>query len=387
MARRGHQVLVLTASDRGAPYHEYKPGLCVKRFRSYRNSFRVDQRFALWSHSEIMTALKEFHPDVIHTHDPFQFAFSALHFGHRFGVPVILTSHQLPWFIKAYLPDWEPLRDTVEKILWGYSRWILPRFDSLIAPTGTIRNIIFQKTNIIPQVIGYGLDAKVFHPAHLSGEREVSLRNRLGLPVDVPILLHVGRLDKDKRVDLVVRAAARAMKHHPAHLVVIGDGTERLRLIELCSELGVVSRCHFPGFITLEDGLPDIYRMASVFVSASEIETQGLVFSEAAACGLPIVAGAATCIPEIVKNGVNGWLAQPGDVVGLAEGLRKLLKEPTMAAAMGRIGYRLSQGFTLERTFDDHQFFYMRLIATKASAYSSPAKNVPTHAKRSAWSG
>src|SRR5512143_3698096 len=73
MARRGHQVLVLTASDRPSGYSESKGNLTIRRVRSLRNPFRVGQRFALWPFREIAAALEAFQPDVIHLHDPFQF--------------------------------------------------------------------------------------------------------------------------------------------------------------------------------------------------------------------------------------------------------------------------------------------------------------------------
>ncbi len=84
--------------------------------------------------------------------------------------------------------------------------------------------------------------------------------------------------------------------------------------MKLCDSLGITDRVKFTGCISLQDGLPEIYRAASLFVSASEIETQGIVLLEAAASGLPIAAVHATCIPEIVHHGVNGYLAESGDL-------------------------------------------------------------------------
>ncbi|MDK0575369.1 glycosyltransferase, partial [Clostridium perfringens] len=90
---------------------------------------------------------------------------------------------------------------------------------------------------------------------------------------------------------------------------------------------GISNRVHFTGFISTKQGLPELYRIARLFITTSEIETQGLVMLEAAASGLPIVAVRATCIPEIVHNGVNGFLAEPGDIEGLGQGISTLLRD------------------------------------------------------------
>jgi glycosyltransferase involved in cell wall biosynthesis len=107
-------------------------------------------------------------------------------------------------------------------------------------------------------------------------------------------------------------------------------------LMEQCQSLGIGMRSHFPGFISTQDGLAEVYRLGTFFATASEIETQGLVLLEAAASGLPIIAARATCVPEIVRHGLNGYLAEPGDVEGLGRAMARVLSSPAEANAMGR---------------------------------------------------
>jgi hypothetical protein len=95
MAQRGHQVLVLAASDCPFPYSVQKENLIVKRVPSIRNPFRVGQRFALRPHRTILLALRDLAPDIIHTHDPFQFALSGLYYGRRSGNRLRSGSNQL----------------------------------------------------------------------------------------------------------------------------------------------------------------------------------------------------------------------------------------------------------------------------------------------------
>ena len=114
--------------------------------------------------------------------------------------------------------------------------------------------------------------------------------------------------------------------------------------------------------ITSRKELADVYRMATVFATASEIETQGIVLLEAAACGLPIVAVDATCIPEIVKAGMNGFLVAPRDVEGMAKSLTNLLSNQEMAKTMGIAGKLISENFSEQKTVDEHANLYSEAV-------------------------
>jgi len=367
IAELGHQVLVLTSSDKDEPYMQESRTLRVYHHRSYLNPFRVGQRYTRDAHRKNTKLLCEFAPDIIHTHDPFQFAYTSLKYARKKNVPVTITTHQLPWFIKAYLPEWPGIGGFIEKVFWGYSNWLLRKFDRVISPTYTIAGVIQQKTGVRPDVINYGIELDYFHNGEKDEFVESAFRKRFDIPLDVPILLHVGRLDVDKSVDIVVRAAARSMVGSDAHLLVVGDGTEKARLMRLCKELGIGERSHFPGYITSRRDLADVYRMADIFITASEIETQGIVLLEAAACGLPIVAINATCIPEIVEHGLNGFLVAPRDDVGMANRLSELLSNRNEARIMGMSGCSKSKNFSKQKTIEEHVYLYAKAILTSRS--------------------
>jgi glycosyltransferase involved in cell wall biosynthesis len=168
-------------------------------------------------------------------------------------------------------------------------------------------------------------------------------------------------LDTDKRVDRVILAAARVMRESAAHLIVVGDGQQKKYLIQLCKNLGIAERVHFTGFVLTGQGLPEIYRMANLFVTASEIETQGIVLLEAAASELPLVAVRATCIPEIVHHEINGYLAEPGDIHALAESMGRILKNPRLASAMGKQSRTLAERHDAQIKLEKHEKLYQQL--------------------------
>jgi glycosyltransferase involved in cell wall biosynthesis len=363
MAQRGHQVLVLAASDKNNPYIVENNNLTILRLGSIHNPMRVGQRFLLYPRRAVMKALHEFQPDVIHAHEPLQMGLLGIEYAKWARLPSLLSIHQLPSFVASYLPD--SLGTFTESILWDYAHWLCRQFTSIITPTQTISSLVTKMTGLPTNTIGYGIDLQSFHPP-LSQVEEIATRRRWDLPLGVPLLLHVGRLDTDKCVDRVIHAAAQSMRESNAHLVIVGDGTQKPALMKLCESLGISDRVHFPGFISTQDGLPEIYRTAHLFVTASEIETQGIVLLEAAASGLPIVAVRATCIPEIVHHGTNGYLAESGDIKGLSSAMSLILRDSRKAKTMGESSTILASRHARAYTHQAHEQLYSQLVRVPA---------------------
>lgn len=369
MAKRGHKVMVIAASDREYAYHTYKDNLTILRLRSVNNPLRVRQRFIPNPRRRVMKALKQFKPDVIHAHEPLQMGALALRYARDAHNPVTLTTHQLPWFVASYLP--KRLKTIIENTFWMYARILLKRYTSLISPTTTIATIIEEQIGITPNVISYGLDLQEFHPA-LHPNHATDSRKKLNLPSNIPILLHVGRLDADKSVDNVIRAAGPAIRESEAHLLIVGDGKQKQKIIRLCREMEIQKRVHFTGYIH-PSNLPEIYRLADIFVTASEIETQGIVLLEAAASGLPIVAVNATSISEIVHDQVNGYLVSSGDMRAFSDALVTLINDPKGACEMGLNGRILASEHDIQHTWMLHENLYREMAQQSSDQHTTKA--------------
>jgi glycosyltransferase involved in cell wall biosynthesis len=282
---------------------------------------------------------------------------------HTWSRLITLTIHQVPSFVASYLPD--SLRSCTEAVLWVYARWLLRRFTSIITPTKTIAALLSTMTGLATNTIGYGVDLQKFRPL-LPGDDETAVRQKWDLPLHVPLLLHVGRLDTDKSVERVIQAAALAMAQTEAHLLIVGDGTQRPALIKLCNSLGISDRVHFLGYVSMAEGLPELYRTANLFITASEIETQGIVLLEAAASGLPLVAVRATCVPEIVR-GVNGYLAESGDLCGLGNAINVLLRNPHKAVSMGKASRASAEERKIDFTVGVHEQLYRQMLMERGA--------------------
>ena len=363
MAGHGHQILVIAASDRKYPYNSYGNNLTIMRLNSFHNPMRVGQRILVYPHQTILQALRKFRPDVIHAHEPL-ISWIGFNYAQRANVPITLTVHMLPWSAKYLLPDIPGVRSFAEDAAWMYLRLMARKFSSVITSTRMISEVVTRETSIQAETIPCGINMQTFH-SRPSPDIEIATRARLNLPLNVPVILHVGRLDPEKRVDQVVLAAAQAMSQLDAHLLIVGDGREKPALIQLCQSLGIGDRAHFPGYISVEEGLPEIYRMASLFVMTSEVESQGIVLLEAAASGLPIAAVNATSISEVVHDGINGYLTVPGEVKALGDAIAALLRSPEKSRQMGREGRIVAENYDIQRTQKLHEQFYERLINQK----------------------
>ena len=361
MAERGHAVLVLAASDQGRPCVEARDGLRLVRLRSFPNPLRIGQRFALLAGSAILSELNAFRPQVVHSHDPLGIGIAGILTARSLGIPAMLTIHQLPWFASSYAPNLPGLRRAVEAGLWAYARWVARHCDRLVTPSRTIAEIVAAHRAGSPEAITNGVDLNTFSPQPSSPHEAATLRRKYDLDPARPIIMYAGRIDADKQVERVVEAAARVLRRTSAQLLIVGDGRRRKAVIRLSKALGIGAHARFPGYISAPEELSGLYRLASVFVTASEIETQCLVALEALAAGVPVVSVDTPVMSELVENGVNGFLVAPRDSEAIAERLVYLLCNLDSAHAMGQAGRAIAERHSLDASFDAHAALYPSL--------------------------
>jgi glycosyltransferase involved in cell wall biosynthesis len=150
-----------------------------------------------------------------------------------------------------------------------------------------------------------------------------------------PCILSVAHLYPRKGLDVLLSAFTRVPP--PAVLRIVGTGPERERLDHLAQELGVADRVSFLGHLPFQ-ALAEEYRNATIFALPSEQEGFGIVFLEAMASSLPVVAARAAAVPEVVVEGVTALLADPDDDAELARHLVRLLDDAPLRASMGSSG-------------------------------------------------
>ncbi|MGW7340752.1 glycosyltransferase family 4 protein [Streptomyces sp. NPDC054808] len=185
-----------------------------------------------------------------------------------------------------------------------------------------------------------GVDEKTFHPA--SGGDEV--RARLGL-TDRPVVVCVSRLVPRKGQDTLIRAMPRILAAEPdAVLLVVGGGPYEKDLRRLAAETGVADSVHFTGSVPWSE-LPAHYGAGDVFAmpcrtrrGGLDVEGLGIVYLEASATGLPVVAGDSGGAPDAVLDGETGWVVHGNDPNESADRITTLLADPELRRRMGERG-------------------------------------------------
>jgi glycosyltransferase involved in cell wall biosynthesis len=362
LAARGHAVMMLSASDRGEAYRELRAGVQLVRLPSRPTPARRGQRWSWWSRDEVEKHLDEFHPDVLHLHDPVLGGLLLPSFAHERGIPIVVTAHALPMYAASLAPDIPGLRPILEAALWAFAADLISQCQAVVAPSHFAARHVDAHGGPGAVVISNGVDLTCFQPEPASPDERLQLAERYGFDPSRPIILHVGRVDREKNVDDVVRAAAIAMASTGAQLLVVGDGNRLKDMEELARELGIARQSRFIGFVEPGGDLPSIYRASTVFVIASERESEGIVVLEAAACGVPIVAVRATSMPELVEETGCGYLVPPGDVHAMADRIVAVLRDPAAREAFGQAGLAMARQRSLDRSLERHEELYQSLL-------------------------
>ena len=179
-----------------------------------------------------------------------------------------------------------------------------------------------------------GVDTSTFRPGADASQRR-TWRSEHRIPADAFVVIGVGRFATIKRFDLAIESVADQVAHGiDAHLVLVGRGPDRDRLLDIAAGLGVADRLHLP-HAPDDAGLVAALRAADVLISTSTYEGFGLTLAEAMATGLPVVATAVGGVTDVVADGVTGHLVAAEDSVQLRARLLELATDPTGRSAMG----------------------------------------------------
>ena len=355
MVKRGHEVTVVTASDRGPAYQAEDQGVRLLRVRSAPNPFWTEGRLPILSYDQLKEIVAEVEPDIINTHDGAFLSMQLYRLEHeKCHVPELLTCHYLPRFVTYYVHAGNVVEKVLEDITWEFTMRMINGFDHVIFPTRTQQQAFVDEGLAKPStVISNGLDLSHYSP---NGHHEMGIEARYALP-DGPRILFVGRLAKDKKIDVLIRAMPPIWSSQRGHLILVGRGDARQQLEGLVASLGLQQSVHFLGFVPEED-LPGLYRHSDIFAIASDVEVQSIPTLQAAATGLPIVAARAAALPELVEHNTNGYLVPPGDPGAFSSAFQTILDHQELAARFGQASLEIGHRHAEENTFQAYERLY-----------------------------
>lgn len=384
LSTRGHEVLVLCPSQTGKNYTKIEDGVKVCHLKSIDIRIYPDQinkvpprkkifglelphlfykeglKVSVFPSPEIKKILNNFKPDVVHVQVSDPIGLSVVSYARKNHIPIVTTEHNQPEVITESLKMPKSVRRPVNALLSSYFRNRQSKSDFVTMPTEqAIRNLLKKHELGIPiAAVSNGVDLSNFKP----GKAPSKIYEKYKIPKTSPIILYIGRVDPEKKVGTIISAFNQARRVVPkARLVIIGDGVDKMRLEKMVKKLSLENDVMFLGRVLSPD-LYELYKTGTVFATASEIETQGIVLIEAAASGLPLIAVNKGAVGEVCINGKNGFLCEPGNINEIANAMIKTLSDKKLQDKFSKNSIKIAREHDLERTLDKFINIYNKVI-------------------------
>lgn len=292
---------------------------------------RTEYRFPLRLPWRVKRDIRRFAPTIFHVASPEFLGHAAVRFAKAVDRPVVASVHtRFETYARYYgLAFLEPLMTAVTRRLYR-------RCDAIFAPSDSMAQLLRdQRMNYDVRIWSRGIDRHVFNPAR----RDLPWRRALGIADDLPAIGFVGRIVMEKALDVFSEAVDRLARRQIRHRVlVVGDGPAREWFEQRLPD------AIFLGFQEGED-LGRAIASMDVLLNPSVTETFGNVTLEAMACGLPVVAAAATGSSCLVEHGRTGLLVPPGAHDAFADALADYCTDAAAREAAGRAGADASQRY------------------------------------------
>jgi N-acetyl-alpha-D-glucosaminyl L-malate synthase BshA len=302
LVAKGHNVSVVTSYSKGLPKHYNENGFSVNRI--YYPKIRYLGMAIFWI--RCLLIIRRINPDIVHCQTT------------HMGMPGFIYKkiYKKPYVVwcqgfDVYFP-WR-----FKKII---SRMIFGDADAVIGLTEDMKKEMQKNCNKDVFIIPEGISLKKFE-----GFSKTFFRKKFGIKGSEKVIIFVGSLKPVKGVKYLVDAFKIVIKKNPrAKLFLIGDGPEKQDLKNIIKKNSLEKKVNFIGKIANQK-VSEYLTVADIFVLPSLSEGFGIVNLEAMACGLPIIATRVGGVPEIVKDGENGFLVEPKNAEQIAEKILYLL--------------------------------------------------------------
>lgn len=296
----GNDVRILTLAQTPFSYYEkdvyYIKSSAIKIYPDARGTM------AFWD--DLLEEIVEWEPEIIHSQCEFFTFVFARKIEKRLNIPIIHTYHTL---YECYTHYFCPNKNMGKRLASAFSKFICDQADRVIAPTMKTANLLESYVvNSEITVIPTGISLERLR-RNVDKEECEKLKEKYGIPGQVPVMVTLGRLAQEKNVEFLIRQMkVPQIREAGIHFLIVGDGPNRERLELLVKELELENVVHFAGMVPPEE-VYKYYRLGDIFVSASQSETQGLTYIEALACGLPLVCFKDECLEQVLRPGWNGY--------------------------------------------------------------------------------
>lgn len=321
----------------------------IMRFKGFRPIVNPPSRLAFPNHQQVLHALSDFKPDVVHITTELGIGYSGLRAARELGIPVVMSYHtNFDQYLSCYNFG------KLEQIYWKCMAWFHSFADVNLCPSEDTRRVLARRGFKNLEIWSRGVDLSRFSPSHFSSD----LRERLG-GKDKTLFLYAGRIAKEKNLATLAKAI-RILHGWYGDLVgfvFAGDGPylKELQDLELPNTV-------FTGFLGKEE-LAGVYASCDVFAFPSGTETFGNVVLEAMASGLPVLCADAGGVTDFVSHLDNAYLFSCRHIMGLARAMSMLASSPALCENLRRGGLETAKEHSWDGVFDTLMTQYRKAVA------------------------
>lgn len=400
MADDGHKIMIFC--PKCGHYKDIKyPNIEVKRYISFTAPSYKDMKIALPFVLSVTNDLKDFNPDVVHIQTPLGVGWVGIWVTKILKMKNIQTYHTyIPDFlvylkpktllginqIANYINSSRLIKALVEadiskenynsakfqvylgqrikeitanvaknnnskfseKFSNDYTKAVYNRANLVLTPSQAMKIVLKKqgvKTKI--EVMSNGIEYNYFKK-----KKDYNIKNKV---------IHIGRLGHEKNVDIIIKAFAVALKNNSSlNLDIMGDGPSKKSLQLLVKSLGLSKKVKFWGAYDIKK-VSQYLCDYDFFVTASTIETQGLVILEAMASGLPVMGVKKLAIPEVIKDGENGYLSKPYDIEEMARNMLKMTESAERLEKFGKKSLVIAKHHEITKCKEKLEKIYQKL--------------------------
>lgn len=347
LAQRGHEVHVVSYL-RPVRVAESQPGLTFHEVPVTRYPLFKYPPYTLALATKLAALAREHPIDILHAHYAIPHAISAYLCKQMLGenAPKIVTT----------LHGTDITLLGLDESFYEITRFSLQQSDGVTAVSSYLADETQRLfcTDCPAEVIHNFIDLERFSPKRF----DPALRARYACQ-DEALLGHLSNFRWVKRPQDVIRTFHRVAQHHPARLLMIGDGPDRETAERMADELGVRDRIYFVGS---DNEVEQLLPVLDLFLLPSEQESFGLAALEAMACGVPVIATEVGGLPELVENGRSGYLLPLRDVEGMSARAIEILSSPELHAELKQGARARAEQFAETAIIDRYEAYYRRVI-------------------------
>lgn len=355
LAKKGHEVHFISYNQPVRLDH-FHPNIRYHEVRPFQYPLFDYQPYELALTSKLVDVVRYEGLDLLHVHYAIPHA-SAAYFAkqilktHGIDVPFVTTLHGTDITLVGKHPAFEPV-----------ITFSINQSDAVTVVSQSLKDDTYKHFAIENgiEVIHNFIEHKSY--CHELGAEEQKRKNEIA-PNGERILCHISNFRKVKRVEDVVRIFKNVRDAIPAKLVLVGDGPERYKIEQLCTELKVCEDVTMMGNV---QNAADVHCITDLFLLPSETESFGLAALEALASGVPVVSSNAGGLPEVNKDGYSGFLSNVGDVVKMSADAIQILRSDETLKQFKQQAYEHSKNFSIEEILPKYEAVYDKVLKKMA---------------------